>query len=185
MSIQVKRRREAWSFLSTFIGAAGEILFDTTNNRLRAQDGVTAGGWSPLGLSPATLVEGHDGSNVPHGGGIAIGCLEQLVTLSGATTASTIAFPNPCLVIGASLRIVTAVTGSGVTGFTVGRTGGTVNEFGTIGSLSAGTTNAGLLGNPNGNYASTTVTFTATGGSFSGGTVRLQLAYMLLNPPTS
>lgn len=185
MSIQVKRRREAASFLATFTGAAGELLVDTTNSRVQVHDGTTAGGWSPNGKSPALLVEGVDGSNVKHGGNIQIGCREELVTLSGATTVSTITFPNPCLILGVSLRVISTITGAGVTSFDIGRTGGTASEFGNDIGLIAGTANSGILGSPNGNYASTTVTLTANGGTFSAGSVRIQLDYILLNPPTS
>ena len=45
MSIQVRRRREAASFLSSFAGAAAELIVDTTNNRLQVHDGSTPGGW--------------------------------------------------------------------------------------------------------------------------------------------
>jgi hypothetical protein len=51
MSIQVKRRREAASFLSSFTGAQGELIVDTTNNRVQVHDGVTAGGWPAAKLS--------------------------------------------------------------------------------------------------------------------------------------
>ncbi len=45
MSVQVRRRREAASFLSTYVGAQGELLVDTTNNRVQVHDGATPGGW--------------------------------------------------------------------------------------------------------------------------------------------
>jgi Major tropism determinant N-terminal domain len=51
MSIQVKRRREAASFLSTFTGAPAELVVDTTNNRVQVHDGVTAGGWPAAKLA--------------------------------------------------------------------------------------------------------------------------------------
>jgi Major tropism determinant N-terminal domain len=185
MSVQVKRRRDTATNVASFVGAQGELIVDTTNNRLRVMDGATAGGWPPGGMSPATVVEGMDSSNVKHGGNIQFACQEQLLTLSGASTASTISFPNQCLIFGVSCRVETAITGTGVTGFQVGRTGGTANEFGAINSLAAGTENSGILGNPNGNYANTTVTVTAVGGNFSGGQLRIQLCYLRLNPPTS
>ena len=45
MSVQVRRRRETAAFLSTFVGAQGELLVDTTNNRVQLHDGATPGGW--------------------------------------------------------------------------------------------------------------------------------------------
>jgi hypothetical protein len=185
MSVQVKRRRESASYLSTFVGAQAELLVDTTNNRLQVHDGATQGGWLPHGMSPAPMVEGIDGSNVKHGGNIAFACKEELLMLSGSTIVSTVSFPNQCLIFGVACRVVSNITGTGVTGFKLGRTGGTDNEFGTINSLTAGTANSGILGNPNGNYATTTVTVTAIGDNFSDGQLRIQLCYLLLNPPTA
>ena len=51
MSVQVRRRREAASFLSTYVGAQGELLVDTTNNRLQVHDGTTPGGWPAAKLT--------------------------------------------------------------------------------------------------------------------------------------
>lgn len=183
MSVQVKRRREAATFLASYAGAAGELLVDTTNNRLQVHDGTTNGGWGALGKSPAVIVEGKDASNAKHGGTISIACVEEEITLSGASTASTVAFPNQSLVLGASCRVTLAITGA-ATSFKVGRTGGTANEFGDLLALTLGTANQGTIG-PAGNYASTTVTVTANGGNFAGGKVRLQLCYLVLNHPTS
>lgn len=192
MSVQVQRRRDAASFLLTFTGAPGELLVDTTNNRVLVQDGVTAGGWFAGGMSPAGIVQGSDGSNAKHGGFVSMACEEELLTgLLGTTKASTIAFPNPCLILGCSVRVTTTI--SGATGFNVGLTGatGTGHAFGNIDwfggpiGVSAGTTNAGIV-NPTGNFSSVTVTLTSVGGGgFSAGAVRIQLSYILLTPPTS
>ena len=80
------------------------------------------------------------------------------------------------------MRVTTAITGA--TSFNVGRTGGTANEFGNV-AIGLGTTNPGLLGTPNAQFSSVTVTLTAVGSNFTAGAVRIQLAYLLLNPPTS
>lgn len=273
MSVQVKRRREAASFLSTFVGAAGELLVDTTNNRIQVHDGATSGGFPTAKLSdvtaitaltgdlagstlPATTiaagavtgakiasgtitgsnmvagtvtstqiangtVTGTDiaaatvaGSNMvnntvtntqlaanaaannlglvgAHGGSVSFGVVEGLISgLTGASVASTVTFPNPCLIIGCSCRVTTTITGA--TGFNVGLTGavGTGHNFGNIDwfggpiGLTAGTTNAGIVG-PTGNFGAVTVTLTAAGANFTAGAVRIQLNYILLNPPTS
>ena len=50
MSVQVRRRREAAAFLSTFVGAQGELLVDTTNSRVQVHDGATPGGWPAAGI---------------------------------------------------------------------------------------------------------------------------------------
>jgi hypothetical protein len=170
---------------ATFTGVFGEFTYDYTNRRVLVHDGATAGGWPALGASPVLLVQGVDAFYVRHGGGVYWNAPEELVTLSGATTDTTFTFPNQCLIIGVALRVVTLITGSGVTSFDIGRAGGTANEFGNDVGIAAGTTNQGLLGNPSGNYASTAIRFTANGGNFSGGTVRVMPIYQTITPPTS
>jgi hypothetical protein len=44
-AVQVQYRRGTSSQVASFSGAAGEMVVDTTNNRLVVQDGSTAGGW--------------------------------------------------------------------------------------------------------------------------------------------
>lgn len=51
MSVQVRYRREAASFLASFVGAQGEMLIDTTNNRVQVHDGATPGGFAAAKLS--------------------------------------------------------------------------------------------------------------------------------------
>jgi hypothetical protein len=55
MSIRLQLLREAWSFLSTFVGKVGEVVVDTTNNRLVVHDGVTVGGWPMLSNPPGNV----------------------------------------------------------------------------------------------------------------------------------
>ncbi len=64
MSVQVKRRREAASFLSTFVGAAGELLVDTTGWRVQVHDGVTAGGHPVALLSDVPSLQNVPGVGV-------------------------------------------------------------------------------------------------------------------------
>ena len=177
MSVQVQLRRDTLANVLANHGAAGEVFVSTDTKEIFVQDGATNGGFK------AGNAFARDSSNVPHGGSIAFGCQEELLTgLSGATKVSTITFPNPCLILGCSCRVTTAITGA--TSFNVGRTGGTANEFGSV-AIAAGTTNPGLLGTPNSQFSSVTVTLTAVGGNFTAGAVRIQFAYILLNPPTS
>ena len=51
MSTKVQARREAATFLATYAGAAGELLVDTTNNRVLVQDGATPGGFAAARLA--------------------------------------------------------------------------------------------------------------------------------------
>ena len=113
-----------------------------------------------------------------HGANLQIGILETLVTLSGGSTNASVQIPANCIVLAVGARVVTAITGA--TSYEVG-VSGNLSQFGSGLSISAGSTNYGLIG-PTAFYSATTLTITATGGSFSGGQVRLSIAYMLANP---
>jgi hypothetical protein len=113
-----------------------------------------------------------------HGASVQIGVLETLVTLSGASTNASVQIPADCIVLAVGARVVTAITGA--TSYEVG-VSGNLSQFGSGLAILAGSTNYGLIG-PTAFYSATTLTITATGGSFSGGQVRLSIAYMLANP---
>jgi len=55
MSIRLQHLREAWSYLSTFIGKVGELVIDTTNNRVIVHDGTTPGGWPAAKLAEVLM----------------------------------------------------------------------------------------------------------------------------------
>jgi hypothetical protein len=186
MSVQVQLRRDTLANVLANHGALGEVYVSTDTHGLFVQDGATIGGFTPNGTSPARAAAAVDATtNTSHGGMIQFACQEQLISgLSGATVVSTITFPNPCLVLGVSCRVTTAITGA--TSFNVGRTGGTANEFGNVG-IALNTTNPGVYPPQPAaaQFSSVTVTLTAVGGNFTAGAVRIQLNYILLNPPTS
>ena len=144
MSTQVQLRRDTAANVAAFTGAQGEVVVDITNNRLVVQDGATAGGFAAaklsevLTISAATLL-----AQAAHGGGITLGCLEQLVTLAGATTSSTAKIPNGAIVLAVSNRVVTAITGS--TSYSCG-VAGNASQFGASLGVSAGSANLGLIG---------------------------------------
>ena len=113
-----------------------------------------------------------------HGATIQIGVLETLVTLSGSSTNASLQIPANCIVFSVGARVVTAITGA--TSYEVG-VAGNLSQFGSSLSISAGSTNYGLIG-PTAFYSATTLTITAAGGSFAGGQVRLSISYLLANP---
>jgi Major tropism determinant N-terminal domain len=51
MSEQLQLRRGTGSQIASFTGAQGEVVVDTTNNRLVLQDGATAGGFATAKLT--------------------------------------------------------------------------------------------------------------------------------------
>src|SRR5271154_2265401 len=56
MSEQLQLRRGTAAQVAAFTGAQGEVVVDTTNNRLVLQDGVTAGGWPAAKLDDLPVV---------------------------------------------------------------------------------------------------------------------------------
>jgi hypothetical protein len=190
MSIQVKRRREAASFLATFTGGVGELIVDTTNHRIQVHDGAQPGGWAPAG-GPVGLL-----TNAAHGSKIEIGTIEELLSeLSGPSVSSSIEIPDRSIVLAVSVLVTEEITGAG--SFRVDATvapnggAGTANgQFGSgIGSV-IGTSNVGVIG-PTAWYSGSTVTLTGrnsadTGAAdFAGGSVRIAIQYLLCGGATS
>ena len=56
MSTQVQLRRDTAANVAAFTGAQGEVVVDTTNNRLVVQDGATAGGFAAAKLSEVLTI---------------------------------------------------------------------------------------------------------------------------------
>jgi len=89
MSIRLQHLREAWSFLSTFTGRVGELVVDTTNNRLVVHDGTTTGGWPAAKLSEIitytrTPVADSNYTALP---------TDQLIAYTALTAARTVTLP--------------------------------------------------------------------------------------------
>jgi hypothetical protein len=184
MSVQVKHRRDTAANISAFTPAQGELIVDTTNNRVIVGDGATAGGWPAAKLGEAVL--NNAASNVlalgANGSKITITVAEQLVSgLSGASVSAAVQIPAGALVLACGARVTTAITGA--TSFSVGYAGST-SAFGSGLGISAGSTNEGLIA-PNPFYSATSLTLTSSGGNFTGGAVRLSLMYVAFTPPTS
>jgi hypothetical protein len=186
MSVQVKRRRDTASNIAGFTPAQGEIIVDTTNCRMIVGDGATVGGFPAAKLSETVLNTAV--SNIlalgAHGSALNIQVAEQLVSgLSGASVNAGTQIPAGALVIGCAMRVTTTITGA--TSWTLGYgSGATLSAFGSGLALSAGSTNAGLIG-PNPFYSATNIILTATGSNFTAGAARLALFYVSLTPPTS
>ena len=95
MSVQVKRRREAATFLAGYVGAQGELLVDTTNNRVQVHDGATPGGWPaarladlPSSTAPLSVAQG--------GTGKATRQTPTVTVLTGSGASGTYAPPSGC-----------------------------------------------------------------------------------------
>lgn len=66
MSVQVKHRRDTAANLAAFTPAQGEIVVDTTNNRMIVGDGSTVGGWPAAKLTevPSIVVQNSYGGSL-------------------------------------------------------------------------------------------------------------------------
>ncbi len=95
--------------------------------------------------------------------------------MSGATIDISIVIPNRAIVFGVSTRTTTTITGD--SSYDCGMSGDTSNFGGTLG-IAAGSTNAGVI-DPQAFYSDMAVRLTANGGSFTAGTVKVALHYML------
>jgi hypothetical protein len=181
-AVQVQYRRGTASQVASFTGAQGELVVDTTNNRVVVQDGATAGGFPAAKLSDTGLVAATHGSNVQ------LGVIEDLITCSGASSVSTAAIPNRAIVLAVSIYVVTAITGASsfnvdATTSASGGSGTTAGQFGSSLGIAAGSSNSGVVG-PTAWYATSTIKLTAQGSNFTGGTVRVAIQYILCGAPT-
>jgi len=181
-AVQVQYRRGTATQVAAFTGAQGELIVDTTNNRVVVQDGATAGGFPAAKLTDVGTITGLHGSTVQ------LGLIEDLITCSGASSVSTAAIPNRAVVFAVSVHVVTAITGA--TSFNVdattsasGGTGTTAGQFGSSLGIAAGSSNSGVIG-PTAWYATSTIKLTAQGASFTGGTVRVAIQYVSCGAPT-
>lgn len=99
---------------------------------------------------------------------------EQEVTLSGTTTSSTITIPDRAIVMAVNSRVTQAITGAA--SFSVGISGDATRYGGSLGTA-LDTTNIGMTQHPYTYYANTALLFTANGGSFSAGKVKVGIQY--------
>lgn len=173
MSSQLQRRREAWSFLQTFVGAVGELIYDTTYRRILMQDGVTLGG------IPANA------AYAPNNSFLRPNCLEgsvETITPGGTTYGTALEIPAGALLVGVSLIVIKAITGC--TAFELG-TSGSPSEFATGLATAVGSQKAQMI-TPTVFAAATPLQLTSTaGGNFTAGSVRLSLQYLTNGAPQS
>lgn len=84
-AVQVQYRRGTASQVTAFTGAQGELVIDTTNNRVVVQDGATAGGWPAAKLSEVVpSVNGLTGTvTIAANDGNMVGASGSTITLGG------------------------------------------------------------------------------------------------------
>jgi len=105
--------------------------------------------------------------------------IEEEITLSGATTDSTIFIPDRAIVFGVSTRTTEAITGAA--SYDCGLLAEAA-KFGGALSVLVNATNSGVIG-PTAFYTDTSIRLTANGGNFINGKVRIAIHYLLCGVP--
>ncbi|MGO9390638.1 hypothetical protein [Rhodoblastus sp.] len=90
MSVQVKRRRDSAANVAAYTGAQGELIVDTTNDRLTVHDGATAGGFAAAKLSEVITNGRTPVSDVAY----TVLATDRSVVYTALTAARAIALPS-------------------------------------------------------------------------------------------
>ncbi|AKO18955.1 DUF2793 domain-containing protein [Xanthomonas oryzae] len=160
-----------WIFITPKMGWSADIA--GRPSRLGQSGWVPLGGSSPANAAVKVTAE--------HGASTQLQVAEELITLTGASVSATIFIPNRAILLGVSCRTVSAITGAA--SYACGIAGET-SKFGSLLSISAGSTNMGVIG-PQAFYADTAVVLTSAGGDFTAGSVRIALHYLANAPAAS
>lgn len=118
----------------------------------------------------------------PSGAGMIAGVAELEVTLGSGTSLTTgLVIPAGVMVIGANARVKQALTGT-LTSWQLG-TAGALDRFGKGLGVGAGSWGRGILSSPLTYWEAAPLVITATGGSFTGGKLRLAVHWWELRLP--
>jgi len=132
----------------------------------------------------------HDGTNWAvgalslgqHGSGMLVGqAAEDIAISAGAAATSTMAIPAGVMVIGATARVLSAISGS-LTSWSLGHADA-VNRFGEGLGKATGSWSRGILGAPMTYWEAAPLRLTAAGGQFAGGKVRVVVHWWELRLP--
>ncbi len=184
MSEQLQLRRGTAAQLAAFTPQAGELVVDTTNNRLVVGDGATAGGFPAAQLAETPL---------------ATNALNTLASGANGGESSVRRARVPCLgPVRRDGHAADADPGQRDRAFgrlprhdrdhwrneLLGRRWRHARAIRLGLGLTLGSVNNGLIG-PTAFYSATSLVLTAAGSNFTGGAVRLSIHYILAGPSTS
>ena len=158
-------RNGGWDFVTPRRGWRGFVVDE---GAVATHDGA---GWrvGQVTLSPA-------------GAGLSLTVQEHDHVIQAGTVSTTPALiPANALVFGVTARVIAAIAGS-LTGWELGNPGA-AGRYGSGLGLGVGSFARGVLGQPTAFYTPTALQLDATGGSFSGGTVRVAVHYLELSLP--
>lgn len=161
----------AWEPLAP---AEGVLAWVRDENQMVAFDGAA---WTPLSATFRALTAAAS----PNLANTRLEILEQEVTVTGASTATSIVIPNRAIVLAVSTRTTAAITGAASYNCGVA---GEASKFGGSLGVAKNSSNIGVVG-PTAYYADTPVVLTAVGGSFVAGKVRVAIHLMRFDAPQS
>lgn len=159
----------AWEFL---VPSAGCVAWIKDEGQVVVFDDAA---WTPV----AATFKAINAARSAFGAGTRFEILEQEVTLSGASVATSVLIPNRAIVTAVSTRTSAAITGA--TAYSCG-VAGEAGKFGSSLGVAKNASNIGVIG-PTAYYADTPVVITAAGGSFTGGKVRVSIHLMRFDGP--
>lgn len=161
----------AWEALTP---AEGMLAWVKDERQVVALDGAA---WVPLSATFRSTIA----AQTPNLANTRLEVLEQEVTLSGASTATSIAIPNRAIVLAVSTRTTAAVTGA--TAYNCG-VAGEASKFGGSLGVAKNSSNIGVIG-PTAYYADTPVLISAVGGGFVSGKVRVAIHLLRFDAPAA
>ncbi|MCY1648397.1 DUF2793 domain-containing protein [Caulobacter sp. SL161] len=161
----------AWEALAP---AEGVLAWVKDENQVVAFDGAA---WTPLSATFRSTIA----ATSPGLANTRLEILEQEVTLSGASTATTIVIPSRAIVLAVSTRTTAAITGA--TAYNCG-VAGEASKFGGALGVAKNASNVGVVG-PTAFYADTPVVLTAVSGNFVGGKVRVAIHVLRFDAPAA
>lgn len=161
----------AWEALTP---AEGMLAWVKDERQVVAFDGAA---WVPLSATFRSTIA----AQTPNLANTRLEVLEQEVTLSGASTATSIAIPNRAIVLAVSTRTTAAVTGA--TAYNCG-VAGEASKFGGSLGVAKNSSNIGVIG-PTAYYADTPVLISAVGGGFVSGKVRVAIHLLRFDAPAA
>ncbi len=106
---QIQFRRGSAAQMATFTGAVGEVVVDTTNNRVVVQDGATAGGW-PSEIAVRTAVNDANYS---------VKATDRIIAYTALSAARTVSLPAAASYPVGSLLFVVDESGAVTTSLTI------------------------------------------------------------------
>jgi Protein of unknown function (DUF2793) len=100
----------------------------------------------------------------------------------GGANDTVVAIPNQTQVLGVTGRVVSVLSGPGLTGWKIG-VSGSADRYGSGLGLAEGSYLLGMSGTPVTYYGDTPLVLTAEGGQFAAGSIRLAVHLVQLVPP--